>query len=266
MTLPYVSQLVIYPVKGMAGIQQESMPIGKTGPENDRRWVVVDEEGKFLSQRTHPGLALIKTSLVDDHLMLTIPGNSPIPVHPTTQGSTIEISVWKDTCLAVEQSSLASKMLSEYLKASCRLVGFAEGAMRPVSEKYAVTTSDQVGFADGFPFLIISKASLDDLNKKLAHPVPMDRFRPNIVVENVQAFAEDHWRRIRIGSVILEGVKPCSRCIVTTVDQETAERSKEPLKTLARYRNTEKGIIFGMNMIHHGPGTIQLGDKLEFLE
>ncbi len=262
-----VSQLHTYPIKGTLGISSQTMNFCETGPENDRRWMLVDNEGHFISQRTHPQLCLIKTEIKDDTLKILVPNVGDIKVEITSKGELFQAIIWKDNCLVVEQSKEASSLISDFLKTPCRLVGFAANSIRPVTSSYNVTDKDQVGFADAFPILLISQGSLDDLNGRLdAPPVGMDRFRPNIVVTASAPFAEDNWKRIRIGNLILYGVKQCSRCTVTTIDQETGEKGKEPLKTLARYRNTEKGIMFGMNMIHESNQTIHVGDKVEILE
>lgn len=267
MTQPFVSELYIHPIKGMHRIALETMPIGKTGPENDRRWMVIDKEGKFISQRTHPKLALIRPELMNNTIVLKLPElEEKITLESVDAGKTINAEIWKDTCRVVEVSKETSLKISDFLEISCRLVGFAKDERRIVNSRYARTPQDQVSFTDGFPFLVISQESLDDLNHRLAEPVGMERFRPNIVVKGATPFAEDNWKRIRIGSMILEGVKLCSRCNVTTVNQETGVKGKEPLRTLARYRNTEKGIMFGMNMIHHAQGVINLHDPVEILD
>ena len=137
--------------------------------------------------------------------------------------------------------------------------------IRPVNPMYAHSENDQVGFADGYPILLLSEASLDDLNSRLETPLPMNRFRPNIVVTNTEHYAEDTWKTIRIGDITLDIVKPCARCAITTTNQDTAERGKEPLKILSTYRNHEHGVIFGQNIIHRNQGQINIGDTVEIL-
>ncbi|MBY0463141.1 MAG: MOSC domain-containing protein [Alphaproteobacteria bacterium] len=260
-----ISELLTYPLKGTQGISSQIMTFADTGPEYDRSWVLVGNDGRFISQRTHPKLCLIKTEINENYLKIFIPDVGAIVIEQTCEGEPFEAVIWKDTCLVVEASKEASSLISDFLETSCRLVKFANNSIRPVNPKYKISENDQVGFADAFPVLLISQSSLDDLNQRLEKPVPMNRFRPNIVVTGSAAFAEDSWSCIRIGSLVLYGVKQCSRCIVTTIDQKTAERGKEPFKTLATYRNSEKGIMFGMNMIHESTGTIQVGDTVEIL-
>lgn len=260
-----VTELNIYPVKGTQGISLTKLTINSTGPKDDRRWMIIDENGKFISQRTHPALAIVKSEIVEGKLKLLIPHIAPIFIDTCDEGNMLEAVIWKDTCHVVEQSKQASQALSDYLKIPCKLVGLANNTIRPVNPKYAATDMDHILFADGFPFLITSQNSLSDLNSKLSESVPMNRFRPNIVVQGLEPYAEDNWKSLRIGDVFFKAAKPCSRCTVITIDQSTGEKSKEPLKTLAKYRNSEKGIMFGMNIIHCNEGIIQVGDNLEII-
>lgn len=260
-----VTELNIYPIKGTMGTSLPELVINDTGPKNDRRWVIIDETGKFISQRTHPSLAIVKSEVVEEKLKLIIPHMEPILIDTCNEGDMLEAVIWKDTCHVIEQSKQASQALSDYLKIPCKLVGLAKNTIRPVNPKYTVTDKDRILFADGFPFLITSQTSLNDLNSKLSEAVPMNRFRPNIVVEGLTPYEEDNWKRLHIGNVFFEAVKPCSRCIVITVDQLTGVKGKEPLKTLAKYRNSEKGIMFGMNLIHCNEGVIKVGDNLEVI-
>lgn len=260
-----VTELNIYPVKGTQGISLPKLTINSTGPKDDRRWMIIDENGKFISQRTHPALAIVKSEIVEGKLKLIIPHIAPLFIDNCDEGDMLEAVIWKDTCHVIEQSKHASQALSDYLKIPCKLVGLAKNTIRPVNSKYAVTDKDHILFADGFPVLITSQSSLNDLNDKLSDPVPMNRFRPNIVVQGLEPYEEDNWKRLRIGSVFFEAVKPCSRCTVITIDQSTGEKGKEPLKTLAKYRNSEKGIMFGMNLIHCNEGVIQVGDNLKII-
>ena len=181
------------------------------------------------------------------------------------QGASLPVVVWRDKVNAIPVGGDADAWLSEFLAIDCRLVVFPYDARRAVDPDYAAAT-DQVGFADGFPFLLISQASLDDLNARLAQPVPMLRFRPNLVVEGCAAYAEDGWRRIRIGELEFRVAKPCSRCIIPTIDPATAQRSAEPLRTLMSYRRRDNRIYFGQNLIHDGTGRLAVGMPVEVLE
>lgn len=266
MIQPVVTKLTIYPVKGCQAIHVDTMDIVNTGPKYDRQWMLVGSDGKFISQRSHPKLALISASIQGEQLALTIPGYGLIMLSPTYDGDEIEATLHKSTVQTVEQSVEASRVLSDYLECDAKLVAMAKNFTRFVNPDYAVTKTDHTLFADAFPFLIISEESLDDLNSRLESPVPMTRFRPNIVIKGVNAYDEDNFTKLRIGNVVFSAVKKCSRCTVTTVDQETGVQGKEPLRTLSRYRNSEKGIMFGMNLIHNASGVICIGDSVELLK
>jgi uncharacterized protein YcbX len=176
------------------------------------------------------------------------------------------VEVWGDECKAIPASPAAHEWMSQYLGMDCRVVYMPEDSIRLVNPKYAIAPTDHVSFADGFPFLLISQASLDDLNQRLETPLPMNRFRPNFVVSGCTSFAEDTWKRIRIGTMEFHLVKPCARCIVTTVDQQTADRGQEPLRTLAQYRMQDGKILFGQNLVAVGVGQVSVGDAVEVLE
>lgn len=263
-----VSELYIHPVKGLKRIPLQSMKIDSIGPVDDRRWMIIDSENKFVSQRTHPILSLIRVALDQNKLCLQIPDQSEISISLAHSVSPeIQATIWRDTCRVVEVSVEASQALSQFLGVDCRLVRMAENKSRFVDQQYTLSQeAREVSFADGFPFLLTTQESLDDLNNRLESPIKMNRFRPNIVIQGTSALAEDHWKTVRIGEVVFDLVKPCTRCTVTTVDQDTGERGKEPLKTLAKYRNTEKGIVFGQNAIHRSTGIIHIGDELVVLE
>lgn len=264
-----VKELYIHPVKGLKRIPLQSMKIDSIGPVDDRRWMIIDSENKFVSQRTHPPLSLIHVALDQNKLCLQIPDQPEvtIPLTPSISPE-IQATIWKDICGVVEVSTEASRALGQFLGLECKLVKMAENKGRFIDQKYTLpqeTKIREVSFADGFPFLITTQESLDDLNNRLESPVKIHRFRPNIVVQGTSALAEDHWKTVRIGEIVFDLVKPCTRCTVTTVDQDTGEKGKEPLKTLAKYRNTEKGIVFGQNAIHRSKGTIHIGDELVVL-
>jgi uncharacterized protein YcbX len=184
---------------------------------------------------------------------------------PDVAASRVSVTVWADTVDAADAGAEAAAWLSEFLGTDCRLVCFAREAVRPVDRVYA-EASDQVGFADGFPFLLISQASLDDLNARLAQPVPMLRFRPNLVIGGSEPYAEDDWRRIRIGDLTFRVAKPCSRCIIPTIDPATARRGSEPLRTLMSYRRRDNKVYFGQNLVHDAVGRLAVGMPVEVLE
>ena len=264
-----VSQINIYPIKSCAELSLAAAPIGVTGFVNDRRWLLVDADQCFLTQRELPRMALIQPTIEDDCLRLTAPGVGSIELPIDQPGAGVGVSVWKDSGIsAIDQGDPVAAWFSTFLEHDCRLVRFADDAVRPVSPKYAPRPTDRVGFADGFPFLIISEASLTDLNRRLETPLPMNRFRPNIVVTDTEPYAEDTWRAIRAGDVEIDVVKPCARCAITTTDQVTAARGKEPLRTLATYRIGQNGgAMFGQNAIHRtSGGTLHVGDDVVVIE
>lgn len=258
-----LSGLYVYPIKSCAGISLQRSELSATGLRHDRRWMLVDETGEFMSQRTHPRMALISVRLSAEHLIVTAPGMPELEV-PLGQetANLIDVRVWDDINRGAPVGEEADRWFGEFLRHPCRLVYKPEGEVRLVDSHYAAA-GDQVGFADGFPFLLISEASLDDLNGRLEEPLPMNRFRPNFVVRGCGPYAEDGWSGIRIGSLPFRVAEPCPRCAITTVDQSTGIRGKEPLHTLATYRKSERGAIFGRNLIHDALGTVRVGDPVE---
>ncbi len=267
MTQFTLSELNFYPIKSAAGIPLQTAQVERRGLKGDRRWLVTDPQGMFQTQRSLPKMALISVAVENEALHLEAPGMPPLKVEPPeNNGSVMQVEVWGDECKAISASATAHAWMSQYLGIDCRLVYMPEDSIRLVNQKYATDPTDHVSFADGFPFLLISQASLDDLNQRLESPLPMNRFRPNFVVIGCAPFAEDTWKRIRIGTMEFHLVKPCARCIVTTVDQQTANRGQEPLRTLAQYRMQDGKILFGQNLVSVGEGQISVGDAVEVLE
>lgn len=261
-----LSGLYRYLVKSFAGESLERARLDPFGLQMDRRWMLVDAEGGFLSQRELPRMALINPRLTPEGLLLQAPDRSDLAVRrPSMETERFKVRVWKDHCAAQLADPEADAWLSDYLGQACRLVYMPEESVRRVDPRYA-EPDDRAAFSDGFPLLLISQASLDDLNGRLEHPLPMSRFRPNLVVEGCEPYAEDEWRRIRIGELSLRVVKPCSRCKITTVDPYTGETGLEPLKTLASYRRRGKQVYFGQNLIHDTEGELALGMPVEVLE
>ena len=258
-----LSGLYVYPIKSCAGISTTSAEVGATGLLHDRRWMLVDGAGEFMSQRAHPRMALISTRLSDELLTVGAPGMPDLPI-PLRQenGNQIDVEVWGDVNRGALVGEEADRWFGEFLRFPCRLVRKPEDDPRPVDSVYA-RSGDQASFADGFAFLLVSEASLDDLNSRLEYPVPMNRFRPNFVVSGCGAYAEDEWDRLHIGGIPFRVAEACPRCAITTTDQQTAERSKEPLRTLATYRKIDGEVYFGRNLIHDAPGTVRLGDAVE---
>jgi len=264
---PIVSSLHFYPVKSCKGIAVEKLQLDSKGALLDRRWQVVDHEGRFLSQRTMPKMAFIAVEPFSDKLLLKAPKMTPCIVKLPYNGSKRQVVIWKNTVEAIDQGDTIAEWLTEYLGVEARLVYMPDATHRPVDPKYAVSEANEVTFVDAYPLLLISEASLGDLNWRLKTPVPMNRFRPNIVVSGCAPFEEDTWKQIRIGNVVIDCVKPCSRCVTITIDQNTGEKEdNEPMQTLTTFRKFEGGIMFGQNCIHKGPGTISVGTKVEILK
>lgn len=262
-----VSSLTYYPIKACRGFEVTSSNVERMGLEHDRRMMVVTPEGGFLTQREYPKLALVTPTLQNDSLTLSAPNFDALRIGIQKTGTPVKVSIWKSQNVeAIDQGDEAAAWFSDWLGAAVRLVHFADGFIRKVSAEYAVHPDDHTGFADGYPILIISEESLQDLNSRLDSPVPMNRFRPNLVVKGCKPFAEDAWKRIRIGGIEIALVKPCPRCVVTTIDKKTLAKSKEPLKTLGTYRKHELGAVFGMNAIPLNEGRIEAGMSVEVLE
>jgi uncharacterized protein len=224
--------------------------------------MIVDPAGNFVTQRELTRLALVNTSLIDAAIRLEAPGLEPLELplqHEVTERR--HIRVWQHDGQAAPHAA-GSAWISRYLGSPHELVYMPNDETRPVNPERA-RADDIVSYADGYPFLLISEASLADLNARLESPVPMQRFRPNIVVGGTSAFAEDDFAALTIASIGFRGVKRCDRCSVTTIDIETGQRGKEPLRTLATYRAVEGKVYFGMNLIHDAAGTLRVGDRVQ---
>lgn len=260
-----LSQLAIYPIKSCAQISLNKASLGPFGLNMDRRWMLIDENGHMLTQRKHARMCLIHCSLNGDRLIVTAPGMEPLTITPVNDRETLSATVWNDTCHATECGSEAATWFSDFLKTSARLVYFPDNEKRQIDLDYA-REGEITAFSDGFPYLLISQASLDDLNEKLDVGVEMKRFRPNLVIDGSCAYEEDDWKRVRIGDISFKLVKPCSRCIIPSIDPSTGLKSAEPLKTLASYRLREHKIFFGQNLIAESTGTLQVGMPVEVLE
>ncbi|MBM4428163.1 MAG: MOSC domain-containing protein [Chloroflexi bacterium] len=262
-----LTNLTYYPIKACRGFDVPASNIQRMGLEHDRRMMVITPDGGFLTQREHPRLALITPSLKNEALTLSAPNFDSLQIGIQKTGTPTPVEIWESKGVdAIDQGDEAAAWLSDWLGISVRLVHIADGFKRKLNPNYAINTDDHTGFADGYPILIISEESLQDLNGRLDSALPMNRFRPNLVVKGCKPFAEDMWNRIRIGAVEMALVKPCPRCVVTTIDKETLKKNKEPLKTLSKYRNHELGAIFGMNTIPLNEGRIEINMEVEILE
>jgi uncharacterized protein YcbX len=263
----HIATLYLYPVKSCRGIRVATTAMTERGFAHDREWMIIDASGRFLSQREVPQLALIRTALSNDALELADFNGSTFSVPLGQRGATREVTVWRDNVQAIDQGPGAASWLSERLNREVRLVRFDPAVHRACNRAYVGESGAHTGFADAYPLLVISEASLSDLNARLASPLPMNRFRPNVVLRDCEAYDEDHIDEIAAGVIRMKLVKPCTRCQITTTDQETAERGSEPLATLGTYRmNTAlEGVTFGVNAIPTaGLGaTLSVGDAAE---
>jgi hypothetical protein len=260
-----LTEIHVYPVKGARGIALARSAILVGGLRHDRRFMLVDEHGKFLSQREHPRLALLTTAIAGDGLELGANDDRvTVPLRPEG-GTQRSVRIWHDAVDAIEVPGEASSLVASFLGARCTLVFMPDHVVRAVDPRYA-RDGDRVGFADGYPVLLAAQSSLDELNTRLATPVPMNRFRPNLVVAGGAAFDEDRHARAQVGPLGFRMPKRCERCQVTTVDQATAAVGTEPLRTLAQYRRTGNSVYFAQNLIPDGEGEVAVGDAVTYLD
>lgn len=267
--LMHIHSLHIYPVKSLRGCDVTSVEIDELGFAGDRRFLIVDENGEFLTQRTFPAMAAVSTALSENALTLSTDGHDSISVPRLSdpQAPLMPVNVWRDSGLLAEDcGNEAAAWLRDVLGLRCRLVRIGGRFHRPVT-KSAAWTGDLVSFADAAPVLVTSTGSLDELNRRItaneSEPVPMNRFRPNLVIEGCAAFAEDGWPALRVGAVLLRNAGPSERCIMTTTDQRTGLRGPEPLRTLATFRRAADGnaVCFGVNFIQQSKrGVLRAGD------
>ncbi|MES2429417.1 MAG: MOSC N-terminal beta barrel domain-containing protein [Bacteroidota bacterium] len=262
-----VSQLFIYPIKSLGGISISSAELTDRGFKYDRRWMLIDQKNNFLTQREHPQMSLLQVTLTDGGLQVLHKINKQsihISFTPETE-EMVTASVWSFKGKVQFVSVKADEWFSEMLSKPCRLVYMPDKTRRRINPFYAVN-KDINSLSDGYPMLMIGENSLKDLNERLKEPVPMDRFRPNIIFKEGKPFEEDTMAIFEINEITFFGVKLCARCVITTIDQETAEKNKEPLKTLATYRKKNSKIYFGQNVIHGGIGTITIGDTIKVIK
>ncbi len=262
-----ISNLYIYPIKSLGGIALNKATVTDRGFEYDRRWMLVDHNNLFISQREVHQMALMRLQITDQGIYVDYPVKSSaftIPFQPL-KNEFADVTIWDDICIGQFVSDEADAWFSNMMEIPCRLVYMPDETKRITDQRYT-PQSNLTSFSDAYPFLIIGQASLDDLNSRLIAPLPMNRFRPNIVFTGGGPFQEDTMHTFTIGNITFHGVKLCARCIITTIDQATAAKNKEPLKTLARYRFRENKILFGQNLVHDSLGEISVGDRLEVLK
>jgi uncharacterized protein YcbX len=259
-----LSGLSIYPIKSCGGIDLSRAKVERRGLERDRRFMLVDEQGVFVTQRQEGVLARTRLVLRGDTLEVSAPGRAPLSLLAEPRaGQRMRVRVWDDHTEGLVQPE-ASSWFSELVGRPLFLVYMPPDVQRAVDPRYAQPT-DVVGFADGFPLLLISEASLEELERRLGRAVEMRRFRPNLVVKGALPHAEDEWPRFRVGSIGFRAVKPCARCMITTRDPDSGERGLEPLATLAGYRSQDGKVLFGMNVIPDGEGELRIGDEVAVL-
>ncbi|NJN78675.1 MAG: MOSC domain-containing protein [Saprospiraceae bacterium] len=264
-----LSEIWIYPIKSLGGISMTSTLITKRGLQHDRRWMLVDEDGVFLTQRNFHEMALLQVEIAESGLKVyhklreTNVLEIPFDAKPL---ESLTVKIWDDECSAYTVSEAANVWFSEMLNQKCRLVYMPDDSLRQVDERYA-EEGDITGFSDGYPILIIGQSALDNLNNRLEESVSMNRFRPNLVFTGGEPNVEDTWKIFEIGEATFYGVKPCARCVMTTINQNNGKSGKEPLKTLATYRKFENKILFGQNIIPQKIDVnIHLMDKIMVLK
>ncbi len=286
----HVSAINIYPIKSLKGISVRSAMVEQRGLSLDRRWMLTTPEGKFITQREFPKMATITVAVRSDGLLASNADHGEMMVPLAQDGAArISVTVWQSVCDGLAYNSRVNEWFSDVLGTDCRLVYMPDNSLRSVNKRFN-GGEDIVSFADGYPLMILGEASLDDLNEKISENadngigmrLPMNRFRPNLVITGAPPFAEDSWKRIRIGDAVFRSTKPCERCVITTVEQSLGEfDGKEPLATLAKYRMAKdvisdtleslgvgpNAVLFGQNLIGETSGTaINLGDPVTVIE
>ncbi len=265
MSVKRISEILIYPIKSLGGISVPSARVQPKGLQWDRRWMLVDEQNNFLTQRVWPRMALFTLQWQSGQLIVRFRDEHiTIPMHQP-EGNGFAATVWNDTVEVIEVSPTLSAWFSKHLEMPCKLVFFPENNPRAVDAAYKVG-DDHVSLADAYPMLIIGQESLNDLNKRLSNPVPMNRFRPNLVFTGGLPYEEDGWQNFSVGAVKVAGVKPCARCVLTTVDQATGEKGTEPLATLSTYRKVGAKVLFGQNLIALNYSEIFVGDEIRLTD
>ncbi|MBC6988459.1 MOSC domain-containing protein [Hymenobacter sp. BT491] len=261
-----LSDLYLYPVKSLGGIRVTEATVEARGLRHDRRWLIVDERNQFMTQRQTAEMALLHVSPAYNGFLLTHrtrPELLPLYVpFEATPERTLFVTIWDDMVFAWRGTPAADEWLSEALGRPCKLVYMSDMVRRDVEPEFN-PEGQLVSFADGYPFLLIGQASLDELNSRLSETVPMNRFRPNLVFTGGTAFEEDDWDRFTIEGLPFRAVRGCGRCVVTTINQQTATKTPEPLRTLATYRTTGNKVIFGQNVTGPGYGTLRVGTSVQ---
>lgn len=258
----HIHSLYVYPIKSCQGIRVETAELVDTGFKYDRHWMLIDKQGRFLSQRQCADMARIKTHLGPETLSVSSDECNflSIPID-SDNGKRTTVQIWSDTCEAAGVSAQVSEWFSDFLHTECDLVFLPHEIKRSIDKDYA-QPGQSVGFADGFPLLILSLASIDMLNNQLQEKVDVDRFRANIVIDGCEAHAEDQWTQISVNDIDINLVKACSRCVIPSIHQQTAQKHPDLLKTLASYRRQDGKVYVGQNAIHQTNGNISVGQTI----
>ncbi|MBN1210123.1 MAG: MOSC domain-containing protein [Myxococcaceae bacterium] len=265
--MPVLARLFIHPIKSTRGLPLTRATAEPLGLEHDRRWMLVRPDGSGITGREFPSLVRVSAVPTDGGLRLSGLKMPELRVPtPAAHAPRMDVTLFGDRCSAARADEAAGRWFTQLLGEPVALVYVDAKMQRPVDPTYG-SPEDRVGFPDAFPLLLLSRASVEELNRHLARPVTVEHFRPNLVVEGCEPFAEDTWRRLRVGSAELEIVKPCARCVFTTVDPETGVKDLdgEPLRTLTQLRRNGKKVLFGQNVLVRRPGTLQVGDPIELL-
>lgn len=261
-----LSRIRLYPIKACAGADVQQASIDERGLRYDRRWMLVNEQGKDLHQFDYPRLASVTASLNNESLLLQAPNMQPLRIPLQPQHTTPLVVQWfKGECEALPANDLADEWFQDFLHVSCRLVYMPEHAQHTIEPQY--TDKHQNAAFTGFHYHLLSENSLEDLNQRLETPAPLERFRPNLVISGAPAFAEDSWRSLKINHHIFHVARPCDRCAIITVDPlKGVMTGKEPLKTLASYRTFNKKVLFGQYLLSEETGLLRVGDTVQILE
>lgn len=262
-----LTQINIYPVKSLPGISLNESFAEERGFKYDRRWMLVDYENMFITQRLFPQMVFIDVSIKKGHLIFThrIKNIEPLIISLSEfPKKKVNVEVWDDSCQAIEYPNKVNGWFSEAIGSICKLVYMPNSSERKTSTKY-FKESKNFSFADGYPYLMIGEESLNYLNSKIDKPVSMNQFRPNIVFSGGSEHIEDEWKNIKIGDIKFSVIKPCARCVITTIDPNSGNKNKEPLTTLSTYRNFNNKVMFGQNVIGHSEGIIKVGDKIKLM-
>jgi uncharacterized protein YcbX len=263
-----LTEIWIYPIKSLPGIQTLGGTVLQKGMQGDRRFMLIDQENKFITQRNLPHLSQFELAMDESSIQVSTKGlekadSISIPRQVDIRNS-VTAAIWTDHVEVVEVNSECSQWFSDQLKVNCRLVYFPEPNQRRIDSNY-VREDYHTSLSDGYPYLIIGRASLHDLSSRVGQEMVMNRFRPNLVFEGGSPYEEDTWKNFKIGDVSFTGVKPCGRCVMTTIDPETGVKGDEPLRTLSTYRKIDNKILFGQNVIAHNEGRINEGDEIVLL-